>query len=103
MKSKNNGEKLELACDFLKGILKSKNKDYDNSFEKTVKEYGLITIPITLEHKLRRITNIIKGHKPHCLEEQIDDSLMDLAGYALLSVVVLDNRREKNAKKSKRR
>lgn len=49
MKSKNNGEKLELACDFLKGILKSKNKDYDNSFEKTVKEYGLITIPITLD------------------------------------------------------
>ena len=54
-------KKISKACViFLAKTLTQKNIDYDNSFEQTIKDYGLITIPITLEHKMRRISNIIK-------------------------------------------
>lgn len=96
-------EHIKGMCDFLAKTLTEKNRDYDNSFEQTIKDYGLITIPITLEHKMRRISNIIKKNRKKLINESLEDSLLDLAGYAILSVIILDNRRvEKWVKKQKK-
>lgn len=96
-------EDIKGMCDFLAKTLTQKNIDYDNSFEQTIKDYGLITIPITLEHKMRRISNIIKKKRKQLINESLEDSLLDLAGYAILSVIILDKRRlEKWVKKQKK-
>lgn len=93
-------DEIEGICNYLSKVLAAKNKDYGNSFEKTVKDYGLVTIPITLEHKMRRIANIVRRNKIEIINEKLDDSLLDLAGYAILSVIIISNRRaEKWAKK----
>lgn len=93
-------EEIEGICHHLSKVLSAKNKDYGNSFEKTVKDYGLITIPITLGHKMRRIANIIKKNRKPLIYEGLDDSLLDLAGYAILSAIIIFNRRaEKWVKK----
>lgn len=93
-------DEIEGICNHLSKVLAAKNKDYGNSFEKTVKDYGLVTIPITLEHKMRRIANIVRRNKIEIINEKLDDSLLDLAGYAILSVIIILNRRaEKWAKK----
>ena len=94
-------EQIEGMCKFLSQTLSKKNKDYDNSFEQTIKDYGLITIPITLEHKMRRISNIIKKNREHLINETLEDSLLDLAGYAILSVIILDNRKLENLRVEK--
>lgn len=75
--------------------LESKNSMYDNSFEKLTKKYGGLSIIISLEHKLNRIKNILLNpNNPTNNENNAIDSLMDLAGYALLSVVTIQSKND---------
>lgn len=71
-----------------------KNKNYGNSFSEQFSEYGLTSSCIRLEDKLRRIKTINKQlenrEKTNTDDESIRDSLVDLANYAILTVIELD-------------
>lgn len=71
-----------------------KNKNYGNSFSQQFSEYGLTSSCIRLEDKLRRIKTINKQlenrEKTNTDDESIRDSLVDLANYAILTVIELD-------------
>lgn len=71
-----------------------KNKNYGNSFSEQFNEYGLTSSCIRLEDKLRRIKTINKQlenrEKINTDDESIRDSLIDLANYAILTVIELD-------------
>lgn len=93
----NNEQEIQKAitreCDKLKDLLIAKNKMYGNSFFKTLDEYGDILICIRLEDKLNRLKQIIlNGEKDNETDERLIDTLMDLAGYAILSRVYIDNK-----------
>lgn len=82
-------------CNDLAEILESKNKKYGNSFAKTYKEYGNVSICIRLEDKLNRLKRILKGTD----SLKAVDTLIDIAGYAVLALVTLgDNGEEENGK-----
>lgn len=85
--------KIIEECDKLKDLLIAKNKMYGNSFFKTLDEYGDILICIRLEDKLNRLKQIIlNGVRDDQTDERLIDTLMDLAGYAILSRVYIDNK-----------
>lgn len=81
-------------CDGLKELYAKKNADYGDSMHPLFEEYGLTAFTILLTIKLQRIKNLQgKGNEIHY--ESIEDSLLDLANYALIAVT------EMRAKKSK--
>lgn len=85
--------KIIEECDKLKDLLIAKNKMYGNSFFKTLDEYGDILICIRLDDKLNRLKQIIlNGVRDDQTDERLIDTLMDLAGYAILSRVYIDNK-----------
>lgn len=76
------------VCDEMHDTYVAKNSDYGDSFSKLRKEYGNIAILIRLSDKLERLKTLMLGDKPpEVTGESIDDTLLDLANYAVMEVV----------------
>ncbi|WP_243238731.1 nucleotide modification associated domain-containing protein [Romboutsia sp. 1001713B170207_170306_H8] len=75
-----------------------KNKNYGNSFSKQFEEYGLTSVCIRLEDKLRRLKSLNKQLQDsqngitdvNTDDESIVDTLIDLANYSVLSIIELN-------------
>lgn len=67
-------------------LLVKKNNDYGSSFAKQYEKYGLLSGLIRMDDKFQRLTNLTNGHQAQ-VEESIDDTLKDLVGYGLLTMV----------------
>lgn len=74
-------------CESLSNIYEKKNSDYGDSFSKLRIEYGNTAILIRLEDKLGRLKRLMQGSKQQVKDESIDDSLKDLANYAIMELV----------------
>lgn len=93
---------LQRACEELAAVLISKNKDYGNSANREpLFVRGLepeTALLIRLNDKVRRLDSLLTketadGSAPAVANETIDDTLLDLAGYAIL---IRSARRRKN-------
>ena len=83
---------IESRCEKIKGTLIEKNKMYGDSFFITLEEYGDSLICVRLEDKLNRLKQIIlKGMSDKESDERLVDTLTDIAGYSILSLVYLEN------------
>ena len=72
-----------------------KNHDYGNSFHETWDEFGdkgIITALAQISHKYHRLMNIGLGTKP-LVDESIDDTLLDMANYCILTIMELEKAR----------
>jgi hypothetical protein len=69
---------------------KIKNADYGNSFGEQYEEYGLLSAVIRLDDKMRRLKQLLK-QDAQVKDESIRDTVLDLANYAIMTVMELDN------------
>lgn len=76
-------------CKELNTLYENKNADYGDSFGKSYKEYGVTMSCIRLEDKLNRLKNLNKGEGQKVNDESIEDTLMDLANYAIMTLIEL--------------
>lgn len=72
-------------------LQEKKNKDYGNSFEQTLDEFGLIASVIRLNDKMNRVKQLCKSQKQEIKDEKIEDTLIDLANYAVMTLSWLKN------------
>lgn len=84
----------EEICKQLNKIYESKNNDYGDSFVKSYKEYGMTMPCIRLEDKLNRLKALNKSEEQHVKDESIEDTLLDLANYAVMTVIEMRNSKE---------
>lgn len=74
----------------LAAIYERKNHDYNDSFAKSYTEYGMAMPCIRLEDKLNRLKALtIHNREPLVNDESIEDTLMDLANYAIMTIIEL--------------
>ena len=73
-------------CSDLTALYERKNHDYGDSFGKGFKEYGMTMPCIRLEDKLNRLKSLLKSGA-QVKDESIDDTLMDLANYAIMTLI----------------
>ena len=64
---------------------KAKNKDYGNSFSKTLDEFGLVASAVQLSHKMERAKTLVKS-QAMVKDESIEDTILDLAVYAVITL-----------------
>jgi hypothetical protein len=84
-------------CDELHELYLNKNSDYGDSVHKTFEAFGLMSYAIRIADKYNRLETLVKRDcKTKVKDESIRDTLMDLAGYALLAVQDLDNSTERS-------
>lgn len=72
---------------------KRKNADYGNSFGEQFIEYGLLSAVIRLDDKMRRLKQLLKN-EAQVKDESVRDTLLDLANYAIMTIMELDKKNE---------
>lgn len=72
---------------------KKKNHDYGNSFETLCDKFGLLAAAIPLNNKIERINSLITK-KENKVNESIEDSLKDLANYAIMTLIYINKNGE---------
>lgn len=89
-------DRHEQICDYLNSLYEKKNNDYNDSFGKSYKEYGMTMACIRLEDKLNRLKSLtVHKHTQEVMDENIRDTLVDLANYAIMTLIEMDIEDEK--------
>ena len=79
----------ELATDMCK-LYENKNNDYGDSFNISCTKYGPIAALTRMSDKFNRIeTLILKKQEQRVEDEKLEDTLIDLANYAMMTVLWL--------------
>lgn len=83
----------------LEEILIKKNIDYGNSFDDQMDEWGLVAGAIRISDKLNRLKQLINPkHEQQVNDEALEDTVGDLAGYAVLLKRYLLNQKRNSDK-----
>ena len=77
-------------CLELNNIYEKKNADYGNSFENSLDKHGLIAGIVRMDDKMSRLISLNSKNERQVMDESMRDTLMDLANYAIMSVMWLD-------------
>lgn len=77
-------------CDELKDLYLRKNTDYGDSFHKTFIEEGMAMSRIRLSDKLERFKRLTKSGEQNVKDESVRDTLIDLANYAIMTIVEME-------------
>lgn len=64
-----------------------KNKDYGDSFTEIYREWGAMYPVSRMQEKLRRAIQLMRTSKAQVQEEKLTDTLIDLANYALMTIM----------------
>ena len=79
----------------LRNLYEAKNQDYGDSFGRSFEMWGLTMSCIRLGDKLNRLESLAQGKKMCVADESIQDTLKDLANYAIMTLVELNLRNNK--------
>lgn len=90
MESKTKVEKHKELCNYLNDLYARKNADYGDSFHLSYVAEGLAMPRIRLGDKYNRFCTLSRGKDQKVNDESLRDTLIDLANYALMTVIELD-------------
>lgn len=72
-----------------------KNHDYGNSFDKSMDEFGMTSAVIRMNDKLERLKTLSRKESM-VKDESVKDTLLDLANYAIMTVMYLKKHEDKD-------
>ena len=78
-------------CVELNELYEKKNHDYGDSFGLSFKEEGMAMARIRLGDKLNRFKALSRGNAQKVADESIRDTLIDLANYAIMTIIEMEN------------
>lgn len=82
--------------DIVKGMIATyvrKNHDYGNSFDKSLDKFGLVASVVRIGDKMNRIESLVQK-EAMVQDESIRDTLLDMANYAIMTVMWVDNQKK---------
>lgn len=77
-------------CNEINDLYARKNHDYGDSFHQTFVEEGMAMARIRLGDKFNRFKTLSRGGDQKVNDESIRDTLIDLANYAIMTVVEME-------------
>ncbi len=79
-------------CLGLNELYARKNADYGDSFHQTFVEEGMAMARIRLGDKFSRFKTLSRGAEQKVQDESIKDTLLDLANYAIMTVLEIEEK-----------
>ena len=83
--------------DIAKGMIETyvrKNHDYGNSFDKSLDKFGLVASVVRIGDKMNRIESLVQK-EAMVQDESIKDTLLDMANYAIMTVMWMNLHKDK--------
>lgn len=87
-------EDFEKITQKMSNLYKEKNKNYGDAFDKSLDEDGLLVSKIRIGDKYLRFVNLVKTGSNGTSDESLKDTLIDLANYAVMSIMWIERREE---------
>jgi len=84
-------EEIKKIAQEIADLVERKNRDYGNSFDKTMDEYGMTAYFLRIEDKISRLKSLNKSNTQLVADESKEDTLKDIIGYTLLMINYLKN------------
>ncbi len=75
--------------DTMHEVYVKKNHDYGDSVHETYERYGMTSFLVRMEDKMNRIRTLDKADDVKVSDERMEDTLLDLANYAILAIIEL--------------
>ena len=95
-----NNTSFDKVLEEISALHSRKDADYGNAFGNTVQEFASNSMEMangyilgSIKNKVNRLLTLMSGHEAQ-VDESIEDSLIDLASYAVMALVELRNLRE---------
>lgn len=85
-----NTDRHMAICQELNNLYDRKNADYGDSFHQSYLEEGLAMVRIRLGDKMSRFKTLTRKGTQEVKDESIRDTLMDLANYAIMTVMEME-------------
>lgn len=95
---KSKEERFKEITDSMTKTFIAKNKDYGNSFDKTIDEEGYVAFQVRALDKLNRFKSILSNQKQEVKDESIIDTLHDLANYCIMCSIKVQSDMSDNDK-----
>lgn len=89
----NNVKKFKEIANSLGELYEKKNAVYGNSFGETYKKLGIVSAVTRISDKYNRLCTLATNPDIDNLGESIEDTLKDLASYAIMTLIELDNKK----------
>lgn len=86
-----NVKKFKEIANRLGELYEKKNRAYGNSFSDTYKKLGIISAVTRISDKHNRLCNLATNPDIDNLGESIEDTLKDLASYAIMTLIELES------------
>lgn len=83
-------QRHKIICEEINDLYDRKNHDYGDSFHQTFVEEGMAMARIRLGDKFNRFKTLSSGGDQKVNDESIRDTLIDLANYAIMTVVEME-------------
>ena len=80
----------EELCKKLHKIYEQKNEAYGDSFGRSVEEWGIAACAVRLSDKWHRFVRLSNHPEIDKGDEAITDTLLDLANYAIMTIMELE-------------
>ena len=83
-------DKHQMICTELNALYAKKNHDYGDSFHLSYVEEGMAMARIRLGDKLNRFKTLSRATEQEVSDESLRDTLIDLANYAIMTIMELE-------------
>ena len=83
-------QRHKIICEEINDLYDRKNHDYGDVFYQTFVEEGMAMARIRLGDKFNRFKTLSRGGDQKVNDESIRDTLIDLANYAIMTVLEME-------------
>ena len=92
------GFTLNGIANYMTDLYARKNRDYGNSFDKSMDKFGLVVAAIRIGDKVNRLQSLIaKRGEAEVKDESLADTFIDLACYAIMTMMWIDGKNERES------
>lgn len=87
-------KRAQKIADDIVVLLIKKNNDYGDSFSKQFEKYGMTSALIRFDDKLSRLESLtVDGNEQQVTDESVVDTVRDIVGYGILTLMELEGKR----------
>ena len=79
----------------MNALYERKNHDYGNSFSETFRKLGIISAATRMLDKMNRIVSLVTKDQQEVNDESLRDTLIDIANYAVMTIMEIDKKKER--------
>lgn len=90
-----------ILCNQLNSIYEQKNNAYGNSFGETFEKLGIISAITRISDKYNRLVNLATHPDISTGDEAIEDTLLDMANYCLMTYMELRKNKDEQKKENR--